>query len=110
MALAPIGARHGPGAGERVVDDGDLVVEHVGLGAVEEHALVHHRLLIGMEADVTFPNAISGSHLFFSATNGQARYDETVQMSGTVRGRIGYAPNGWLVYATGGLGCGSRQH
>jgi len=65
--------------------------------------LLPSRLLIGLEADVTFPNSISGSHLFVSATNGQARYEEIVQMSGTVRGRIGYAAGGWLLYATGGL-------
>jgi high affinity Mn2+ porin len=65
--------------------------------------LLRSRLLVGLEADVTFPNAISGSQLFFSATNGQAHYEQLVQMSGTVRGRIGYAPGGWLFYATGGL-------
>jgi len=65
--------------------------------------LLPSRLLIGLEADVTFPNSISGSHTFVSASNGQARHEEIVQMSGTVRGRIGYAPGGWLLYATGGL-------
>ena len=65
--------------------------------------LLPSRLLIGLEADVTFPNAIKGSHTLSSATNGQARYEEIVQMSGTVRGRVGYAPSGWLLYATGGL-------
>ncbi len=34
---------------------------------------------------------------------GQAIYRDQVQMSGTVRGRIGYAPGHWLVYATGGF-------
>ena len=65
--------------------------------------LLPSRLLIGLEADVTFPNAIKGSHTFSSATNGGARHEEIVQMSGTVRGRVGYAPGGWLLYATGGL-------
>jgi len=65
--------------------------------------LLPSRLLIGLEADVTFPNSIKGSQTFSSATNGEARHEEIVQMSGTVRGRIGYAPGGWLLYATGGL-------
>src|SRR5262245_40954474 len=65
--------------------------------------LLPSRLLIGVEADVTFPNSIKGSHTLSSATNGQARYEEIVHMSGTVRGRVGYAPGGWLLYATGGL-------
>ena len=30
-------------------------------------------------------------------------YSETVLASGTVRGRIGYAPGNWLFYATGGF-------
>ena len=61
------------------------------------------RLLIGAEADVTFPNSIGGAQTLASASIGQARYEEMVQMSGTVRGRVGQVQGHWLLYATGGL-------
>ena len=38
-----------------------------------------------------------------SASIGLASYSEQMEFSGTLRGRIGYAPGNWLVYATGGL-------
>ena len=62
------------------------------------------RLLIGVEADVSFPSLIGGTpQVISSDAIGQASYAETVQFSGSVRGRIGYAPSHWLVYATGGF-------
>jgi len=61
------------------------------------------RLLIGVEADVSFPSLIGGSQTIASAAIGQASYAEMAQFSGTVRGRIGYAPGHWLFYATGGF-------
>jgi len=62
------------------------------------------RLLIGVEADVSFPSLIGGTpQVISSDAIGQASYAETVQFSGSVRGRIGYAPSHWLFYATGGL-------
>src|SRR5258708_5673525 len=61
------------------------------------------RLVLGVEADVSFPNLIGGTQVISSPAIGQASYAEKMQFSGTVRGRIGYAPAHWLVYATGGL-------
>jgi high affinity Mn2+ porin len=62
------------------------------------------RLLLGVEADVSFPSLIGGApQVISSDAIGQASYAETVQFSGSVRGRIGYAPAHWLVYATGGF-------
>jgi high affinity Mn2+ porin len=65
------------------------------------------RWLFGVEADISFPNAIAGTSTFSSAPTGPASYSEAVEFSGTLRGRIGYAPNlgtgHWLFYATGGL-------
>jgi high affinity Mn2+ porin len=61
------------------------------------------RLLIGIEADASFPSNIHGIQTISSTLTGQATYEEMVQWSNTVRGRIGYAPGHWLVYATGGL-------
>ena len=66
--------------------------------------------LIGAEIDASFPAfqnlagiSIGGISNFTSPTLGPVSYSETVLSSGTVRGRIGYAPGNWLFYATGGF-------
>jgi high affinity Mn2+ porin len=61
------------------------------------------RLVLGAEADVSFPNVLGASQAIASPVIGQAIYRDQVEMSGTVRGRIGYAPANWLFYATGGF-------
>jgi len=65
------------------------------------------RWLFGVEADVSFPSTITGTSTLSSAPSGTASYAETVEFSGTLRGRVGYAPNlgttHWLLYATGGF-------
>ena len=65
--------------------------------------LLPSRLILGIEADISFPNTFGGTAIVSSAATGLASYAEQVEMSGTVRGRIGYAPGNWLFYATGGL-------
>src|SRR5580704_14448712 len=65
--------------------------------------LLPSRLLLGIAADVSFPNTIGGTALLSSPASGLASYKEQVVMSGTVRGRSGYAPGDWLFYATGGF-------
>jgi high affinity Mn2+ porin len=68
------------------------------------------RVVLGVEADASFPAwpnlsgiSIGGSSNFNSPVIGPATYSETVLSSGTLRGRIGYAPGNWLFYATGGF-------
>jgi high affinity Mn2+ porin len=68
------------------------------------------RWVLGVEADISFPSfantpphLISGTSTISSASVGSASYSEQVEFSGTVRGRIGYAPGNWLFYGTGGL-------
>src|SRR5271170_4661590 len=61
------------------------------------------RVVVGVEADVSFPNLLSGSQNIASPLIGMATYQDLVEFSGTVRGRIGYAPGNWLFYATGGF-------
>jgi high affinity Mn2+ porin len=58
-------------------------------------------VLVGVEADASFPSSVAGS----SASNaGLASYADTVLHLGTLRGRLGYVfDNHWLVYGTGGL-------
>ena len=72
--------------------------------------MLPNRILIGAEADVTFPGfpssagiSIGGISNLTSPTLGAETFSETLLTSGTVRGRIGYAPGNWLFYATGGF-------
>ncbi|WP_316163457.1 carbohydrate porin [Bradyrhizobium sp. SZCCHNRI20481] len=61
------------------------------------------RLLLGVEGDFSAPNTLAGVRAPTSPATGQAAYRDTVLGTGTLRGRIGYDFNPWLVYATGGL-------
>jgi high affinity Mn2+ porin len=61
------------------------------------------RVVVGAEADISFPSLLAGSATFSSPPSGTASYQDQVEFSGTLRGRIGYAPGNWLFYATGGL-------
>jgi high affinity Mn2+ porin len=72
--------------------------------------MLPNRVVLGAEANVSFPSfpnaagiSIGGSSTFTSPTLGAVNYSETVWSSGTVRGRVGYAPGNWLFYATGGF-------
>jgi len=71
--------------------------------------LLPNRFLVGAEIDASFPawpnlSGISiGGMSTFSSPFGVETYSETVLYSGTIRGRIGYAPGHWLLYATGGF-------
>jgi high affinity Mn2+ porin len=75
-----------------------------------------NRILLGAEVDASFPAfqslpsgvnpfgvSVGGISTFTSPTLGTVSFAETVLSSGTVRGRIGYAPGHWLFYATGGF-------
>jgi high affinity Mn2+ porin len=70
----------------------------IGLSAGYDYMLPS-RVVVGLEADVTFPNTISGG----AVVSGPAMLKEAVLTSGTLRARIGYAPRSWLFYATGGF-------
>jgi high affinity Mn2+ porin len=61
------------------------------------------RLVLGAEADISFPSVLGASQAIASPLIGQAIYHDQVEMSGTVRGRVGYAAAQWLFYATGGF-------
>jgi high affinity Mn2+ porin len=69
-----------------------------------------NRFIVGVETDASFPSflnpariSIGGTSALFAPSIGAEAFSETVLSSGTVRGRIGYAPGNWLLYATGGL-------
>jgi high affinity Mn2+ porin len=61
------------------------------------------RLLLGIEADVSFPNQIGGTQFISSSLLGQASYGELIKFSGTARARVGYTLGNWLFYATAGF-------
>jgi high affinity Mn2+ porin len=72
--------------------------------------MLPNRFVVGVEADASFPSfpslsgiSIGGISIVDSPTFGPEKYSETVLSSGTLRGRIGYAPGHWLFYATGGF-------
>jgi high affinity Mn2+ porin len=72
--------------------------------------MLPNRFVVGVEADASFPSfpnlsgiSIGGISIVNSPTFGLEKYSETVLSSGTLRGRIGYAPGHWLFYATGGF-------
>ena len=72
--------------------------------------MLKNRVVLGIEGDGSFPAfpdtsglTIGGRSNLTSPSFGAGSFSETVLASGTLRGRIGYAPGHWLFYATGGL-------
>jgi high affinity Mn2+ porin len=60
-------------------------------------------LVLGVEADLTFPNYFISNKIVSTLTGAHSEVVEAFDYAGTVRGRIGYASGHWLVYATGGF-------
>src|SRR5436190_14119038 len=60
-------------------------------------------LLLGVEADLTFPNYITSNSITSRIATLRNDFVEQWDYVGTLRGRLGYAQGHWLVYATGGL-------
>jgi opacity protein-like surface antigen len=71
-------------------------------------------LLLGVEADVSFSGIrgdAAGSYTLhpvytigdFDNYAGTVRLKQSIDYFGTLRGRIGYAADNWMLYATGGL-------
>jgi len=68
------------------------------------------RLMLGFEFDVTAPNSdvlvpfsVRGSQTVTSPLSGQVTYGEAVIHYGSIRARVGYAFDHFLLYGTGGL-------
>ena len=60
-------------------------------------------LVLGVEADLTFPNYFTSNKIVSTLTGARSEVVEALDYAGTVRGRVGYASGHWLVYATGGF-------
>jgi high affinity Mn2+ porin len=61
------------------------------------------RIVLGFEADVSFPNYIDGNSVISTLATAKSYVVEQMDFSGSARGRLGYAPGPWMFYATGGL-------
>src|SRR5262245_16428926 len=61
------------------------------------------RLLLGIEADMSFPNYLSADEVAWFRTTPDTDIAEKIEFMSTVRGRLGYAFDHWMVYATGGF-------
>ncbi|HEU0084652.1 MAG TPA: carbohydrate porin [Bradyrhizobium sp.] len=61
------------------------------------------RIVLGVEADVTFPNYIRGNSVISMLATAKSWVFDQLDFAGSLRGRVGYAAGPWLFYATGGL-------
>jgi high affinity Mn2+ porin len=64
--------------------------------------LLPSRLLLGIEGDISFPNYLDDG-IVESRPTLASSVTEKLDFISTVRGRVGYAFNHWLFYATGGF-------
>ncbi len=76
--------------------------------------MLPNRWVIGAEADVSGASFqdVNGNSIGGTVTIpalGRDQYSDNVLVSGTVRGRAGYALGSWFVYATGGLAWSYEQ-
>lgn len=60
-------------------------------------------IVLGAEADITFPNYLTSNAIVGFLTTPRSEVFEQLDYAGSLRGRVGYAGGHWLVYATGGL-------
>jgi high affinity Mn2+ porin len=60
-------------------------------------------LLLGVEADITFPNFFENGAIFTGGTPRGTTVTDQIDYVATLRGRFGYAFDHWLIYGTGGL-------
>jgi high affinity Mn2+ porin len=68
------------------------------------------RIVLGFEADVSFPNYIDGNSVISTLATAKSYVVEQMDFTGSARGRLGYAPGPWLFYATGGLAFAGERY
>jgi high affinity Mn2+ porin len=108
-------AGYGTGRGNGVVHDPEVTASAHSFGgpiggvqAGYNYVLPSH-VLLGLEADGTFPNYYLSNGAVWSATSPQRGFTEQLDTIATVRGRLGYVFGNWMMYATGGLALSSSQ-
>ncbi len=73
-------------------------------GALVGYAhVLRSRLVIGLEADVSFPDFLDDDDLVSSRQTPGGNVSERLDLVGRARGRLGYAFDRWLVYGAGGF-------
>ena len=104
---APVAGSFGLYQSPNAFTEGGSFFEGVQVGY---NFMLPNRMVLGIEGDGSFPAfpdpsglTIGGISNFTSPTFGAGTFSETLLSSGTLRGRIGYAPGHWLFYATGGV-------
>jgi high affinity Mn2+ porin len=60
------------------------------------------RILLGLETDLTFANVTESNAIVATAPTARSNVTEQYDYSGTVRARLGYVRDSWMIYATGG--------
>jgi high affinity Mn2+ porin len=60
-------------------------------------------IVLGVEADLTFPNYLPTNHVVAKFVTPRSDAEERWDYFGTLRGRVGYASGPWLAYVTGGF-------
>jgi high affinity Mn2+ porin len=73
-------------------------------GALLGYAVqLHSKLLLGLEADISFPNFLDDNDMVSSRKTTDGSVAERLDILGRARGRFGYAFDRWLVYGAGGF-------
>jgi high affinity Mn2+ porin len=67
------------------------------------NVLLPSRMLLGVEADISFPNFLETDDVVSTRLTVQSRVTERIDFVSTLRGRFGYALDRWLIYGTGGF-------
>jgi high affinity Mn2+ porin len=68
------------------------------------------RIVLGFEADVSFPNYIDGNSVISTLATAKSYVIEQMDFTGSARGRLGYAAGPWMFYATGGLAFAGERY
>jgi len=77
-----------------------------GVQAGYEHVFPS-RLMLGVEADVSFPDFMDLAQVLSYRATAAGNANEQLEYLATLRGRIGYSLGGWTPFITGGLAVGS---
>ncbi len=93
MTVADPGARASSNA---------LGYSHGGL-QLGRNAVFSSRVFLGAEADIAFPDFFEDGVVASRAAAGGRNVMQKIDFVSTLRGRLGYARDRWLIYGTGGL-------
>ncbi len=67
------------------------------------------RLMLGVEADLSFPNYMDLNNVLSYRATSTGTATEQLEYLGTLRGRVGYSMGSWTPFLTGGLAFASTR-